>query len=372
MWCYLLLCIAYASSDQFSQNYSNVYSGAENNITSVLLHAHDYEQQPGYFSMSYEFAISKVSTLSDDILNRTMLHFMVCTESEMMEARFYDNGFCSSGGFQDQRYCDVIDIPNTHGKDGVWDGKGYYANSYLSYFVSDAVKERLYFLLVSCETLGGEYALLKSCKHEQYEEPCFICKRNTYDFDTSNCTVPRSIPHVLQWNVGYDACTLNGNCIGGTHAKMLMLMLGFVGIWILLSAAWAYNVLTEKDSAFDLQLKMTWLPFAKLAYLGVKTIMYYCQTKGISDATIKFVYYGESLAFGYEKMMSAYLMLMIAAGWKITQFQLKCRTRRKIVAISVVWGMTWLMFLLDPVTARNGNSLVSTMLVVIWMCIVFE
>ncbi|KAG4242349.1 hypothetical protein PC116_g9725 [Phytophthora cactorum] len=256
------------------------------------------------------------------------------------------------------------------------------------------------FLIDSCETVGGQDGILRSCLNHppgsnssdhgsQGDSPCFYCPNNypmSYTGQVSGiaesegCKTPPPLPPTIRGTVSMNLCNLHGGCLGkGTSFGSIFYGLSAL-VWGITSFVWTVHIHSAaRDAVIELQTKMKLIP--------VTQTLYSIATFGDLSAEDKLVGTARSLVQNIAVLAQlvalavfAEVVVVIAKGWKITRpallprevqwirfvtlswaasFAVLKHAEDKQLAVVIVWGLSWacVVFMIWYNSAFNLNML---------------
>ncbi|KAE9343488.1 hypothetical protein PF008_g9652 [Phytophthora fragariae] len=259
------------------------------------------------------------------------------------------------------------------------------------------------FFIDSCETLGGDDGILRSClEHPPGSKPatttnhesgdvtsCFYCPKNYPPSYTSQisgiaqdeaCTTSLSLPPTLRGTVSMNLCNSKGDCLGKTTSFQLV----FYGlsslVWGITAFVWIVHIhAAARDAVVELQNKMKLVPVTQVCYSVLTFVDLYAEDRAVGTAR-SLIQNVAILAQLAALAVFAEVVVVIAKGWKITRLALLPRevqwirfvtlswagsfavlkhTSDKQLAVVIVWGLSWacVVFMVWYNSAFNLNML---------------
>ncbi|KAG7385459.1 hypothetical protein PHYPSEUDO_001495 [Phytophthora pseudosyringae] len=260
----------------------------------------------------------------------------------------------------------------------------------------------VFFFIDSCETLGGQEGILRSClehppgskqlgeHHDvQDEAPCFYCPNNylmSYASQISaiaeggGCITPPPLPPTIRGTVSMNLCNSHGDCLGKmTSFQSISYGLSSL-VWGITTFVWIVHIrAAPRDVVIELQTKMKLVPVTQALYSMLTFVDLYTEDK-LVGTTRSLVRNVAVLAQLVALAAFAEVVVVIAKGWKITRptllpreiqwirfvtlswagsFAVLKHTGGKQLAIVIVWGLSWacVVFMVWYNSAFNLNML---------------
>ncbi|EGZ19971.1 hypothetical protein PHYSODRAFT_264546 [Phytophthora sojae] len=246
------------------------------------------------------------------------------------------------------------------------------------------------FFIDSCETLGGEDGILRSClKHppgskqtsgytpvSDDSSSCFYCPANyplSYTSQISGiaeeegCTPPLSLPPTLRGTVSMNLCNSKGDCLGKTTSFQSI----FYGlnslVWGITAFVWIVHIhAAARDAVVDLQNKMKLIPITQVCYSVLTFGDLFAEDKVVGTART-LIQNVAVLAQLVALAVFAEVVVVIAKGWKITRPALLPREVQWIRFVTLSWAGS------SAVLKHTGDKQLAVLIVwgLSWACVVF-
>ncbi|GMF17937.1 unnamed protein product [Phytophthora lilii] len=255
---------------------------------------------------------------------------------------------------------------------------------------SSALWSNVLFFIDSCETLGGQEGILRSClktppvshastttNHgSNSETPCFYCPNNyplSYTSQISGiaedegCITSPPLPPTLRGTVSMNLCNAKGDCLG----KMTSFQSIFFGlsslVWGITAFVWIVHIrAAARDAVVELQNKMKLIPVTQVFYSVLTFGDLYTEDKLVGTART-LVQNVAVLAQLVALAVFAEVVVVIAKGWKITRPSLLPREVQWIRFVTLSWAGSF------AVLKHTGDKQLAFVIVwgLSWACVVF-
>ncbi|RLN73812.1 hypothetical protein BBJ28_00006518 [Nothophytophthora sp. Chile5] len=246
----------------------------------------------------------------------------------------------------------------------------------------------VFFFIDTCETLGGEDGILRSClasppgssllvpsdSSDQKTSLCFFCPKNYPSSDSiaevaeaEGCVISPALPHTLSGVVSMNLCTANGECLDDTSAFLARFYGASSIVWGVTSFVWIAHIHTAaRDAVVELQHRMKLVPLSQLLY-SVCTCMALYTADSLVGSAYSVVQNCAILAQFLALAVSAEVVVLIAKGWKITRPALHARETQWIRLVTLLWAASFVML------THSDEKQMAIVIVwgISWACVVF-
>ncbi|OWZ18248.1 Transmembrane protein [Phytophthora megakarya] len=226
---------------------------------------------------------------------------------------------------------------------------------------SNTTSNTVMFFIDSCETLGGQQGILRSClKYPPDFNPpdpskqgsdddtfCFYCPNNYPSSYTSQisdiaenegCIISPSLPPTIHGTVSMNLCSSKGDCLGKTTSIQSIFYALAALAWGITTFIWVVHIrAAARDAVIELQTKMKFIPVTHLVYVVLTFVDHYTEDKTVGTARNliqNIVIFAQLVALA----VFAEMVIVIAKGWKITRPALHPREVQWIRFVTVCWG----------------------------------
>ncbi|KAI9992564.1 hypothetical protein PInf_017998 [Phytophthora infestans] len=252
---------------------------------------------------------------------------------------------------------------------------------------SKSSSSNVVFFLDSCETLGGQNGILRSClsrpprsrsngRGSQDDTSCFYCPPNyptsytreiSADAEREGCKTSPPLPPTIRGTVSMNLCTAQGNCLGkATRSRSTFFGLTALA-WAVTSFAWIVHIRSAaRDAVVELQTKMKLVPVTQTLH----SIAYFADLSSahkLVGTARSLVHSIAILAQLVAFAVFAEVVVVIAKGWKITRPALLPREIQWIRFVTLSWAASF------AVLKHAGDKQLAVVIVwgLSWACVVF-
>ncbi|RLN97412.1 hypothetical protein BBJ28_00026060 [Nothophytophthora sp. Chile5] len=223
----------------------------------------------------------------------------------------------------------------------------------------------VFFFIDTCETLGGEHGILRSClasppgssellpsdSSVQKTPPCFFCPKNYPSSDSiaevaeaEGCVISPALPHTLSGVALMNLCTANGKCLDDTSAFLARFYGASSIVWGVTTFVWIAHIHTAaRDAVVELQHRMKFVPLSQLLY-SVCTCLAHYTIYSLVGSAYSVVQNCAILAQFLALAVFADVLMLIAKGWKITRPALRARETWCIRLVTLLCATTFVVF----------------------------
>ncbi|GMF38478.1 unnamed protein product [Phytophthora fragariaefolia] len=246
------------------------------------------------------------------------------------------------------------------------------------------------FFIDSCETLGGEDGILRSClKHPPESKQattngqtsrdaisCFYCPKNyplSYTRQISGiaedegCQTSLTLPPTLRGTVSMNLCNSKGDCLGKTTSFESIFYGLSSFVWGATAFVWIVHIrAAAHDAVVELQHKMKLIPVTQLCYSIFTFGDLFTEDKVVGTAR-SLIQNAAVLAQLVALAVFAEVVVVIAKGWKITRPALLPREIQWIRFVTLSWAGSY------AVLKHSGDKQLAVVIVwgLSWACLVF-
>jgi hypothetical protein len=376
----------------------------------------------GKFEIALNVLLPVASPKADE--GRDMLYLLVCEENAVKEflslapsddhmAGIHVPSYCAMANRTLDYYCQSYPLEDESYDEFVYQSfkvvSGSMADLPASPFSllgqsrsSTPKTSTVLFFIDSCETMGGQEGILRSClehppgpkpvgaQQDSPDEPkCFYCPKNYPQAFTGQiaaiaedeqCLTSPPLPPTIRGTASMNLCSSQGDCLGKRTSLQSIFYAVSSLAWGITAFVWIVHIrAAAPDAVVELQHKMKLIPVTQVLCSVSTYVDLYTEDKLVGTAR-SLAQNVAVLAQLVALAVFAEVIVMIAKGWKITRPTLLPREVQWIrfvtlswagsfavlkhagdtqLAVVVVWGLSWacLVFMVWYNSAFNLNML---------------